>query len=58
VFQKQAFDFWRRAAVRSRAWLRLERFAGLAGLQTAYRRVLAGEINPDRGVIVDLPGSG
>lgn len=58
VFQRKAFEFWRQAAVRSRAWLRLERYAGLEGLQMAYRRVLSGEISPDRGVIVDLQGSG
>ena len=58
VFQLKAFEFWRQAAVRSRAWLRMERLAGLDGLQTAYRQVLGGAISPDRGVIVDLQGSG
>lgn len=58
VFQRKAFEFWRMAASKSRAWLRLERFVGLDGLQTAYRRVLAGEVRPDRGVIVDLQRSG
>lgn len=54
VFEKKAFVFWRDAAVRSRAWLKLEKALGMKGLEAAYRKVLAGESAPDRGVIVEL----
>jgi hypothetical protein len=54
VFEEKAFLFWHKAALRSRAWLKLDRFTGVAGMQTAYRRVLNGESAPDRGVIVAL----
>ncbi len=54
VFEKKAFVFWRDAAIRSRAWLKIERAAGMKGLEAAYRRVLNGETAPDRGVIVEL----
>lgn len=54
VFEKKAFVFWRDAAIRSRAWLKFDRALGMKGLEAAYRRVLAGESTPDRGVVVEL----
>ena len=54
VFEKKAFMFWREATLRSRQWLKFDRFAGVAGMEAAYRRVLQGESAPDRGVIVAL----
>ena len=54
VFEQKSFRFWRDAALRSRAWLRIEPFAGMEGLKTAYRGVLEGTSTPDRGVVVNL----
>jgi hypothetical protein len=53
-FEKKAFVFWRDAAIRSRAWLRLDKALGMKGLEAAYRKVLAGSSAPDRGVIVEM----
>jgi len=54
VLEKKMFLFWHEAALRSREWLKFDRLAGIAGLETAYRRVLSGESAPDRGVVVML----
>ncbi len=54
VFEKKAFVFWRDAAIRSRAWLKFERALGMKGLEAAYRRLLAGEEAPDKGVVVEV----
>lgn len=54
VFEKKAFVFWRDAALKSRAWLKFDRALGMKGLESAYRKVLAGESSPDRGVVVEL----
>ena len=54
VFEKKAFVFWRDAAIRSRAWLKLDKAIGMKGLEAAYQRVLAGSSAPDRGVVVEL----
>ena len=54
IFQERAFRFWWQAALQSRSWLKFDRFAGVAGMEAAYRRVLQGESAPDRGVIVAL----
>jgi hypothetical protein len=43
AFEKKAFNFWRDAAQKSRAWLKLERERGIAAAQPAYHRVLNGE---------------
>jgi hypothetical protein len=54
VFQQKAFMFWQQAARQSGAWLQMERFEGIAGMQTAYKQTLAGEVSPSRGVTVIL----
>ena len=54
AFEKKAFDFWRDAALKSRAWLRFERERGIAAAQPAYHRVLDGETAPDRGLVIEL----
>jgi hypothetical protein len=54
AFEKKAFNFWRGAAVKSRAWLKLDRERGIEGARAAYHRVLNGESAPDRGLIVEV----
>ena len=54
VFERKSFQFWRDAAMRSRAWLRIEPFTGMEGLETAYRGVLNRKFAADQGVVVDL----
>lgn len=54
VFEKRAFVFWRDAAIQSRSWLKFERALGMKALGAAYRKILKGEVPPDRGLIVEL----
>ncbi|MCB2112874.1 MAG: DUF2855 family protein [Parvularculaceae bacterium] len=54
VFEKKAFTFWRDASLKCRDWLKFETATGVAGLEVAYRKILKGESEPDRGVIVEL----
>ncbi|HET6565457.1 MAG TPA: DUF2855 family protein, partial [Xanthomonadales bacterium] len=54
VFQQKVFEFWQRAARQSREWLRLEAYEGLDGMESAYRQIHAGEIEPSKGIIVSL----
>ncbi len=54
VFQQKTFDFWQLAAVKSRDWLEVEKFEGLAGMKNAYHKVLSGEARPHQGIIVQL----
>lgn len=54
VFDKKSFDFWRDAAVQSRAWLKVERARGPGELEAVFHRVRKGDIRPEVGVIVDL----
>ena len=51
AFDAKALDFWRSAALRSRSWLKIERVAGARAIETAFHRLRAGEIAPDRGLI-------
>lgn len=54
VFEQKAHSFWRNAALKSRAWLKLDAIAGLAGADAAYRKVREGSVPADTGVIVRL----
>lgn len=52
VFQQKVFEFWQRAARQSRDWLAIEKFDGPQGMENAYHKVLAGQVRPHQGVIV------
>jgi hypothetical protein len=54
AFEKKAFVFWRDAAVKSRAFLKLDRVRGASGMTAAYDAVRRGESPPDTGLIVEL----
>jgi hypothetical protein len=54
VFEKKAFEFWRDAATKSKAWLTIDRRGGFGAIEAAYREVLSGETPPDNGVVVAL----
>lgn len=54
VFDQKAFDFWRSAAARSRAWLKIDRAAGLDAMENAFHRVRKGDARPEEGLIVRL----
>jgi hypothetical protein len=54
AFEKKAFEFWKDAAEKSRAWLAIDRRRGFAAIEPAYREVLAGASPPDRGLVVAL----
>lgn len=53
-FEKRAFAFWRRAADRSRPWVRFERFDGAKDAMSAWDRVRRGDFAPEAGVIASL----
>lgn len=52
VFQQKVLEFWQRAARQSRDWLAIEKFDGPQGMENAYHKVLAGQVRPHQGVIV------
>ncbi len=52
VFDQKAFAFWRDAAVRSRDWLKIERFSGPAAMESAFHRVRKGETRPETGAVI------
>jgi len=54
VFDKRAFNFWRDAALESRAWLKTERVKGADAMEMAFHRVREGKFRPDEGLIVVL----
>lgn len=51
-FDKRAFKFWHDAAIKSRTWLSYQHIAGMNVLQAAYKEVLAGNAQPDVGLII------
>lgn len=53
-FEKRAFAFWRRAADRSRSWVRLERFEGAEETARAWALVRNGSFAPEAGVIASV----
>jgi hypothetical protein len=53
-FEKKALRFWYEAALKSRDWLTIEHYDGMAALSDVYDRLLAGRIPPDQGIIVSL----
>lgn len=53
-FEKRAYAFWREAAVKSRSWLKVERFNGTKSLQAIYHELYSGKVAPDRGIVAGL----
>ncbi len=53
-FERRAFAFWHKAAIRSRDWLGMDRREGPASLTDAWGDVLGGRVPADRGVVVAL----
>ena len=53
VLERKATQFWANAALRSRAWLEVERVSGLEVLSPAFERLLEGGIPPNSGLVVD-----
>ncbi len=51
AFETKALAFWRDAAVKSRAWLKIERIRGFEGLETAWGELLGGRASPQQGLI-------
>lgn len=53
-FERKTSEFFRDAALNSRAWLRLRVEDGLTGLASVYPDVCEGRIPPDEGIIIEL----
>lgn len=51
-FQKKAFQFWSKAAVKSREWLTIEHRHGMDAVGQAFVEVRDSKIAPDTGIIV------
>lgn len=51
-FQKKAFQFWSKAAVKSREWLTIEHRHGMDAVGKAFAEVRDSKITPDTGIIV------
>lgn len=54
VLESKATQFWANAALRSRAWLEIERVKGLEALSPAFEKLLEGGIPPNSGLVVDI----
>ncbi len=54
AFEARALEFWKRGAVQSRSWLKIERVPGLKALMPVFHEMRLGRMAPDRGVIVDV----
>jgi hypothetical protein len=54
TFERKAYEFWRQAATKSRAWLKFEPVQGLGALQFAYQRVREGNTSPESGIIARI----
>lgn len=54
VFEARALEFWRRAAVLSRSWLKIERVPGLTALEPVFHELRLGRMAPQRGLIVEV----
>lgn len=53
-FEKRAHQFWRDAARSSQQWLKVEHHDGPDAVESAYKRLLRGEVAADTGIIASL----
>jgi hypothetical protein len=53
-FERRAFAFWKEAALKSRDWVKIERYSGAEAAQAAFHKMRKGDFAPEAGVIVAL----
>lgn len=53
-FERRAYTFWKEAALKSRAWLRIEPVGGALAAEAAFGKMREGGYPPQAGVVVSL----
>ena len=54
AMQKERTTFMTARSQQSKDWMQIKKISGLENFTSTYEEVVAGNINPNEGVIVDL----